>query len=246
MMRAKRVLARTGAITGLIALLLLAAWLSCVGCASSGGRAAAPTAQNCIRITVWSNGAHTSLALPAAAFEPSHPVRRLFPEARHFLIGYGERDFYLDPDPGVWRVIRAGTPPSPAVLHIIASETGPVERTVWFPKETQRVAVSREGLARITADIADAMRLDAQGAPIITSAGRVPGASVFVEAQPGFHLFHMCNHWAAGRLRNAGVAINPRLAFYAPWLTGALARREAGLCPPTPSAATLDPVGASD
>lgn len=201
------------------------------GCASPN-RAAKPSADDCLSIGVWSNGLHTSLALPTAFLPAGHPVRRLFPQARHVLIGYGEAAFYQDEDPGLLRTLDAITPPSPAVLHIIASETGPVERTLWRPRTFRRVALSQEGVARLAAEIEASLALDADGAAQRVGEGRVAGRSAFVRARPGFHLFHMCNHWTAARLRAAGVDVNPRWSFHAPWLTDALVRNALDRCPP--------------
>lgn len=183
-------------------------------------------------VTVWSNGWHTNIALPADAMEADHPLRTLFPEAGHFLIGWGERDFYLDEDPGFWTGLDAIIPPSPSVMQVIAADE-PVEERIWRGEETVKVALSRTGRARLAREIGETLALDEAGAPVIVQGGRVEGTSLFLEARPGFHLFHMCNHWTAARLGAAGVKLRPSLAFHAPWLMGALKRNAPQSCPPS-------------
>lgn len=58
-----------------------------------------PTPGDCATIRLWSNGWHVNLAMRAELFDRDHVVRRLFPEARYFLIGWGERNFYTSKNP---------------------------------------------------------------------------------------------------------------------------------------------------
>lgn len=197
-------------------------------CASQGAPRA--SAGDCVTVTVWSNGWHTNIALPADAMEADHPLRMLFPGAEHFLIGWGERDFYLDEDPGFWTGLDAIIPPSLSVMQVIAADE-PVENRIWRGEETVRVALSRAGRARLAREIGETLALDEAGSPVIVQGGRVEGTSLFLEARPDFHLFHMCNHWTAARLAGAGVKLRPSLAFHAPWLTGALKRNAPQSCP---------------
>lgn len=213
-------------ISGVTVLWIAALFLA--ACASQGAPRA--SAGDCVTVTVWSNGWHTNIALPADAMEADHPLRMLFPGAEHFLIGWGERDFYLDEDPGFWTGLDAIIPPSPSVMQVIAADE-PVENRIWRGEETVSVALSRAGRARLAREIGETLALDEAGAPVIVQGGRVEGTSLFLEARPDFHLFHMCNHWTAARLAGAGVKLRPSLAFHAPWLTGALKRNAPQSCP---------------
>lgn len=183
-------------------------------------------------IRVWSNGWHTNIALPASAMRPDHPLRTLFPEAGYFLIGWGEQNFYLDEDPGFWTGLNAVVPPSPSVMQVIAGEA-PVEETLWPGEEVIDVALSEAGLARLVRELAETLVMDSDGRPVVLQSGRVEDASAFLQARPGFHLLHMCNHWTAARLASAGVELRPRLAFHAPWLMNALKRKAPRHCPPS-------------
>ena len=219
-------------------LLVVLAAITLVGCAGVGARtapAAAPGPDDCVEIKVWSNGYHTSLALPGAAFGPEHPIRQVFPDQTHFLIGYGEEEFFQTDDPGVGAALRAAAAPTPGVLHVIAAYE-PVENRLWRPSELAMVAVSHEGLAAIAAGVSDTLELvpsaDGSGAPapLVVGEGRVPGASAFLASTLDFHLFHMCNHWTAERLAAAGVPVTPRYAR-ADALMDALRREAPAACP---------------
>ncbi|MCW5724665.1 MAG: DUF2459 domain-containing protein [Maricaulaceae bacterium] len=187
-----------------------------------------PMEGDCAVVRVWSNGWHTAIALPAEALEETHPARALFPQARYFLIGWGERDFYRNRSPGFVDGARAIFPGPSTMLVIAANE--PVEARIWPALEMTDVAVSGAGLRRLTEGIADSFVLDGSGAPQVIQEGHVPGMSVFVEARGSFHLFKMCNHWTAARLREGGVRVNPRLAFHAPGLTAAVRRAAPQAC----------------
>jgi hypothetical protein len=181
-------------------------------------------------IRVWSNGWHTNFALSADVLGDEHPLVGLFPQARYFLIGWGERDYYQAEDAGFWLGLNAVTPPSPSVVHVIASEA-PVEDSIWRPREIVEVAVSGAGADRLAQGIAEALAYDDAGAPIVLGEGRVPGASLFLEGRGGFHLFHMCNHWSAELLAEAGAPIAPGFAFGASSLMDALERKALHECP---------------
>ncbi len=209
--------------------LLLAILLS-IGCASSP--ATPPTPADCITLRLWSNGWHSSLALPARVFNNEHPIRQLFPGEDYFLIGWGARDFYLADDPGVWQGLTAIIPPTRSAIHVIASDA-PVEEGLWRPKRIVEFAVSEAAAKAMAERLAGSLSYDENGAPIVLREGRVAGASYFLAAADGFHLLHMCNHWTARRLREAGAPISPALSFTAPALLRAVARKMPASCPPS-------------
>ncbi|MEO1242834.1 MAG: DUF2459 domain-containing protein [Pseudomonadota bacterium] len=181
-------------------------------------------------VRLWSNGWHANLALPADVFNEAHPVRTLFPDAQYFLIGWGERDFYMATDAGFWKGLKAIVPPSPSVVHVIAADT-PVEDTQWRPRDLVQFAISQAGAEQIADGIAKSLSYDETGTLIIVGEGRVAGASHFLAAKGNFHLFNMCNHWTARRLREAGVPVRAGISFTAPGLVSAIRRKTLPSCP---------------
>lgn len=199
--------------------------LALFGCAAPAATPRPLQAGDCFEVAVWSNGVHTSLSIPAEALPPDHPFRRLYPEARHLLIGWGDAAFYRS-DGTDWRLgLRALIPPSPSAVHVLASDT-PAE--TWFtPTEAPRFGIDRAGAVELSRFLAQALETGADGAPKVLSEGQVPGASVFLAGREGFHAFNVCNHWTARALRAAGLDVRGA------WSAEAVKRQVRGLprCP---------------
>jgi uncharacterized protein (TIGR02117 family) len=182
-------------------------------------RAAAPSTGDCIELHLYSNGYHSDIGAPAALFPEQHPLRRLFPDAESFLIGWGDQRFYYSDGTDLWLGVDALIPPSPSVLHV-AYNAGPASAYLG-PNDDTAVAISREGAAGFVAYVDQALVLDGAGQPIRTSDGKVVGRSAFLRTRGSFHLFNVCNQWMARALRAAGVDVNARAA----WLAGPLIRQ---------------------
>lgn len=177
---------------------------------------APPREGDCVELHLYSNGYHSDIGAPAAIFPEDHPLRRLYPEAQSFLIGWGDQRFYYSDGTNLLLGLDALVPPSPSVLHV-AYNAGPSSAYLG-PNDDTSVAVSREGAARFVAYIDRALVLDESGAVIRTSDGKVIGRSAFLRSRGSFHLFNVCNQWMARALRVAGVNVNARGA----WLAGPL------------------------
>jgi len=188
-------------------------------------RVAAASAGDCIELHLYSNGFHSDIGAPAAIFPSDHPLRRMYPEAESFLIGWGDERFYRSDGTNLWLGLDALIPPSPSVLHI-AYNAEPSSAYIG-PTDDLVFGVSREGAARFVAFVDRALALDEAGAPIRVADGKVVGRSAFLRSRGSFHLFNVCNQWMARALRAAGVNVNARAA----WLAGPLVRqaRQRGL-----------------
>lgn len=197
---------------------------------------AAPTAEDCVELRLYSNGYHSDVAAPASIFPEDHPLRQLYPEAESFLIGWGDRAFYLSDGANLWLGLDALIPPSPSVIHIAYNAAA--SSAYLGPNDETAIAVSGEGAAAFVAFVDRALVLDEAGAPERTSDGKVVGRSSFLRSRGSFHLFNVCNQWMARALRAAGIDINARAA----WLAGPLIAqvRETGrtACPASPSEAS--------
>jgi uncharacterized protein (TIGR02117 family) len=185
------------------------------------------TAQDCTEITVWSNGFHTSLSIPAAIFEADHPLRQAMPEAAYLLVGWGEAGFYRE-GPGFWRGLDALAPPSPSVVHLIGSDE-PVER-FYTPTRVQTAALSSAQAAGLAAFLARETATE-NGAPVVLGDGHAGAQSLFLEGRSSFHGLYVCNHWTARALRAAGLSVGSRLSFRADGVLDDLARSAPQACP---------------
>lgn len=166
---------------------------------------------NCVSMAVASNGWHTNLYLPAEAFAADSDLRRRWPWARWFVVGWGDESFYRE-GPTVSGAFAAAIPPSPTVLHIVALEDRPDS---YFLDDWEFVAVSREGLGVITSDIEAELSRDGNGGAVMLSEGYYSGRSGFFRAESSYHLLKSCNQWTADRLRRAGLPINSPVSSFA-------------------------------
>lgn len=185
-------------------------------CLMTNPAAKAPAAKagDCVAVTVSDNGWHTNFYLPAEAFPDSSPLRRDFPLADWFVIGWGDEGFYrLGPD--LSRGIDAIIPPGPTVLHVIGSIDPPEE---IFLDKTKVALLSEKGFEVLIEEIEASFARDEAGEYVIVADGHYPGNSLFYRSPLSYHAFHTCNQWTAGRLRRAGVNINAPVAM----LSGAL------------------------
>jgi uncharacterized protein (TIGR02117 family) len=186
------------------------------------------TPGDCVELHLWTNGFHTDIAAPAEIFPAAHPLRRLYPDARVFLIGWGEEGFYRADAFSFWRGLDAIVPPSPSVMHI--AYNAPAAARYLGPIDDVAVPVSREGAARFVAYVDRTLTLDASGQPILVAPGKLVGRSSFLRARGSFHLFNVCNQWMARALRAAGLNVNARAAWMGDSLVEAARRERAAGC----------------
>jgi uncharacterized protein (TIGR02117 family) len=191
-------------------------------------RVAAARDGDCVALRLYSNGFHSDIAAPAAIFPPDHPLRRLYPEAQSFLIGWGEEQFYYSEETNLWLGLDAIVPPSPSVLHIAYD----AERASAYlgPNDEVVIPVSREGATAFVAYLDRALVLDESGAAIVTRPGKWVGRSSFLRSRGSFHLFNVCNHWMARAIRAAGVNVNTRTPWFASTLVPDVRRRALARC----------------
>ena len=188
-----------------------------------------PQAGDCVEIGLWSNGFHTSLALPAAMLGLDHPLRRAMPEADYFLVGWGDEGFYRHG--GFWRGVDAVIPPSPAVIHLIGADQA-VEG-FYLGSRVQRVALSGAQALGLSGFLAEEIALDPSGAPIVLSEGHAGQDSLFLRSTSTFHGLNVCNHWSARALRAAGLEVGSRLSYRADGVLNAAADAAPAACPGT-------------
>ena len=178
-----------------------------------------PTPQDCVDLHLYTNGFHTDIAAAASLFPEDHPLRRLYPDAREFLIGWGDDAFYHSDGTNLWLGLDAIIPPSPSVMHV--AYNAPYAAAYLNRTDDTAVAVSHEGARRFVAYIDRALVLDAHGDAVVVSTGKLIGRSSFLRTRGSFHLFNVCNQWMGRALRVAGVDVNARAA----WLAGGLLRQ---------------------
>jgi uncharacterized protein (TIGR02117 family) len=185
------------------------------------------TKGDCVDVGLWSNGWHTSYSISAALLPDDHPLRRLYPDARWFLVGWGDSGFYQSDGSDLGLGLKALLPGGATVVHVIASHR-PVEEN-FIPSELATVGLSRAGAAVLAERLKASLDLDADGNVRIVAPGQHGPQSRFLAARGAFDLFQVCNHWTARGLRRAGVDVNAAFVYRGEWLTGQ-ARHAAPAC----------------
>lgn len=223
---------RSGVVAWLHAAPLAAALA--IGAVHGPGRCDTPELP-AVTVHVVSHGWHSGIIVPAALADAHDwPVRREFPQARYFEVGWGDRAFYQATDPGGWMGLRALLWPSPGVLHIVALHEPPAAAFPGVPVVALRV--SSAGAQRLAAAIAASHARGADGASI----GLAPalyGQGRFYASVERFHLFATCNVWVARRLRDAGLDLRPPFALTPGMLYAQLKRHTQAAAAASPASA---------
>ncbi len=180
------------------------------------------SADDCVDVQIWSNGWHASFGLEAARLPPAHPLRRLYPGARHFLVGWGDADFYRSDGTDLARGLKALLPGGATTVHVIAAAS-PVADT-FIPAQLAAVGLSHAGAAQLAEALADSLARDAAGDAIPIAPGQHGGGSRFLAGRGEFNLFNVCNQWAARVLRQAGVGVNAAWVYRGDWLVAQVER----------------------
>ena len=194
------------------------------GCAGSPPDAETQADSVPIRILyVAAHGWHSGLIVRSADVPPqAWPARRDFPEAQYLELGWGDREYYMREDPGIWLGLRALLWPTDSAIHAVGVR-GAIERE--FPtSEIVELRVPEQGFRRLVQFVAASHARDAAGDWTVLGPGQRPNSSRFYASERRFHLFETCNTWVARALREAGVRIDPRAAITA----GSLMRQVRG------------------
>jgi len=193
-------------------LLLLALASAPAGCAWSPVAPYAGEAPKRERLYLIASGWHTEIGLPAEAMSGAlAALRQASPQARFFVFGWGQRAYYMDPDPGIGALL-AGTVPAPSVLLVIPLTQAPED---YFSGATVlRVPVSSGGLDRLSQFLSDYLEKDAEGAPRRIGDGPDPG-SVFYASKGTYSLGNTRNTWTAEALRVSGLRVDPAGVVFA-------------------------------
>lgn len=162
-------------------------------------------------VRVAAHGMHSGLILEAKDVSvAAWPVRGDFPAAEYLEVGWGDREYYMRGDPGLWLGLRALAWPTSSVLHVVAFR-GDV--TLRFPtSEIVEIPLSGPDFERLLAFVRDTHAFDADSRPIVLGPGSSAN-SLFYASGRRFHLFETCNTWVARALREGGQPIDPGPAF---------------------------------
>jgi len=195
---------RVGSISGLTALMLALL----VACASPPEGLFPPRPNEPFKtIYLVSHGWHAGIVVRRKDIPPGiWPQHKDFPEAEYLEVGWGDKDYYMTPQPHLGITLKAGLLPSASVLHVVGFR-GAV--THYFPhSEVIRINLSEAGFERLCAYLASSYAENEAGhsQPLGPS---LYGDGQFYLSRETYHAFNTCNVWSARALRAAGCPITP-------------------------------------
>ncbi|MGA9852323.1 MAG: DUF2459 domain-containing protein [Gammaproteobacteria bacterium] len=157
------------------------------------------------QIWVLDSGWHTGLVLSRAELGQSFiHLLQPAPNAQYFMFGWGNRRFYMAPNPTLGMDFAALFPSRNVVL--LETCVNPPHACYTSAVKFRIVSVSHDGLNHLDRYLADSFQTDARGQlePILPG----PDAdSEFFASGLSYDAFHTCNTWTAEALHAAGLPV---------------------------------------
>jgi uncharacterized protein (TIGR02117 family) len=199
------------------ALALIVLCCSVSGCAWSPVEPYAGDAPQRQTLYVIASGWHTEIGLPAAAMSGKlAALRDAMPGARYVVFGWGQRDYYMAPNPGLGDFLAAGFP-GPSVVLVTPLSQAPAE--FFGSANVYAIPVSDDGLERLAQFLWGYIEQDAQHRPRRIGDGPYSG-SIFYASTGTYSLSNTCNTWTAEALHVAGVPVSADGVVFAGGVTG--------------------------
>jgi uncharacterized protein (TIGR02117 family) len=129
-----------------------------------------------------------------------------FPDAEFIEFSWGDKDYFPDPNAGVFSAIKAAFWSSGSVLHVVGF-SGAV-RSFYRSGEVVELRLTTNAHDRLLEYISHTFSRPAPRDRAQPSAGLV-GYSRFFPATRKFSLLKTCNTWVAEALKSAGLPVSP-------------------------------------
>jgi uncharacterized protein (TIGR02117 family) len=192
-------------------LLLVILLLDGAGCATPGPPLYPVLAPEEARyIYVVRHNWHTGLVVKYDDIDPHlWPEKDDFPEALYLEVGWGDRDFYQTPRPGLGTLLQAALKSPASVLFVIGLPTAVTRYFVYA--DILEIPLSSRGLEELVRFIHATYKRDATGQTIPLGPGHNHRHSMFYLAEGDYSLFNTCNTWISKALQAAGLPIKTAL-----------------------------------
>lgn len=158
-----------------------------------------------VTIHVASNGWHTGIIVARRDLpEGVLPEAGDFPDAPYLEFGWGDAEYFPNPDAGIGLALRAALTPTPAVVHLVGLPAHP--RRVFPKAEIVDLRLTPAGF-RALVDYLHASFVRDQAGQAGPAIDGLYAFSRFYPATGEFHLFNTCNTWTARGLEAAGLKV---------------------------------------
>ncbi len=150
---------------------------------------------------------HTGIVIQTSdipdSLKSKHPQ---FPKARFLEIGWGDKEFYQDSDPGYFLAIKAALWPTESALHINGFNQ-PVDK-YYSLAEVVQFETEKPDFENLYLFIYSAFARDSLGGEILIGRGYYKNSQFFLGDEK-YYLPKTCNVWTAQAVHSAGISISP-------------------------------------
>jgi hypothetical protein len=151
-------------------------------------------------------GWHTEIGLETSRLTaPLASIMADFPSAHALTFGWGQREFYMDPNPSFAVMLRAAFP-GPSVM-LVRPLAIPPSLALAPPERVVTLYTSPNGMGCLCDFIWWSFAKDAAGAMVRAAPGPCDGCE-FYDSGGTYDLNDTCNTWTARALRAAGFPID--------------------------------------
>jgi hypothetical protein len=176
-------------------------------CASIPPPAAGPVAAT---ITIVERSWHTDVCLNTADADAwVTAYARGFDGARALCFGFGERQYVVRGDHGVFTMLSAMLPSRSALLMTALRDT---PAAAFGAANVVPLGIARQGLTGLEAFLRTATEIDDAGRPRRLASGPYIGSVYFAATATYFGLY-TCNTWTADAMRAAGLPVSDAVLF---------------------------------
>ena len=157
-------------------------------------------------IFIINHGKHAGIVIKINDINSSlWEIDSIFEEFEYIEVGWGDEDYYKNPDPSIWITLKAGLFPTSSILHIKAVSLR--ELNSFSLDEITKLTISNKGFHKLSLFIENSFAKK-NGKFITISKGLYPN-SLFYLSSKKYHVFNTCNVWTAEALRSAELDITP-------------------------------------
>lgn len=170
------------------------------------GTGAASAGEEPGTVYVINIGWHTGIAIRRSEIDPETiPEIDDLPSAEWIEFGWGDAEFYRNPDPAIATYLSAAFLDTPAVMHLVGM---PVHPSRYFVDvEIVTVPLTEAERMRLLRFISDSFRRSDEGRAFPKGIG-LYRLSYFYDAMGLFNLSNTCNTWVARAFAAAGLDID--------------------------------------
>ncbi|MGH7810647.1 MAG: DUF2459 domain-containing protein [Candidatus Binatia bacterium] len=167
----------------------------------------APQEPACKSVFVVHNSWHAAIALNREDLSGEVlPELGDFPDARFVEFSWGDRDFFTDPNAGVWSALRAAFWSNGSVVHLVGFNDGVKE--FYRGAETTELRLAPPAYRLLIDFISRTFARPAHVGRAQSSPGLF-AYSRFYPATAQFSVLRTCNTWVAEALSAAGLPLSP-------------------------------------